>query len=415
METVKRVQRLFRIGVMVAVLMLLAAGTLVTFREGQYDRLQEEYAAAREAAILLEQYVENGVLPTLPSTVSGFGLYNLAGTAIVSSGTAPARIPVAIDNHELRRIDGRLRLIRPVGAPRGAPIVRGEPGGETAPRGMRRMPGPVGQFVLIDYNVEAQIRGQAWERAALIASGILTAAVLAMVVGLYRRLQFASREAEDQRRLAQLGEAARTLAHEIKNPLTAAQMQTALLRRTIDQGEHRRIDVIDEELGRIRVLTDQVREFLKSGVGNPEALRVLPLIEDLAGRLSIPVEAHGDDSTVVRFDRERFQSVIGNLLRNAREADETGEPVRVEVHAQRGRVRILVSDRGPGIPEAERTRIFDPFFTTKTHGSGVGLAVTRRFVEDAGGEISVEDREGGGTTVALNLKGETHESSGRRR
>jgi len=404
METVKRIQRLFRTGVVIAVLMLIVAGTLVTFRESQYDRLQEEYAAAREAAILLEQYVENGVLPDLPSSVSGFGLYNLDGTAIVSSGTAPPRIPVAMEPHELRRIDGRLRLIRPVGAPRGAPIVRGEPGGETAPRGMRRMPGPVGQFVLVDYDVEAQIRGQAWERAALIASGILTAAVLAMIVVLYRRLQFASREAEDQRRLAQLGEAARTLAHEIKNPLTAAQMQTALLRRTTEKSEHRRIDVIDEELKRIRVLTDQVREFLKSGVGKPEALRVLPLVRDLAERLSIPVELHGDDATVVRFDRERFQSVVGNLLRNAREADETGAPVRVEVHEQRSRVRLLVSDRGPGIPQAERDRVFDPFFTTKTHGSGVGLAVTRRFVEDAGGDISIEDRGGGGTTVVLNLR-----------
>jgi signal transduction histidine kinase len=193
------------------------------------------------------------------------------------------------------------------------------------------MAGPAGQFVLVDYDVDARAPGQVWERAALIASGILTAAVLAMVVVLYRRLQFASREAEDQRRLAQLGEAARTLAHEIKNPLTAAQMQTALLRRAIEQSEHRRIDVIDEELKRIRVLTDQVREFLRSGVGNPERLRVLPLVQDLADRLSIPVELHGDDSITVWFDRERFQSVMGNLLRNAREADETGEPIRVEI------------------------------------------------------------------------------------
>ncbi|MFW6288372.1 MAG: hypothetical protein ACOC2Q_01170 [Spirochaetota bacterium] len=80
------------------------------------------------------------------------------------------------------------------------------------------------------------------ERAALIASGIRTAAVLAMVVVLYRRLQFASREAEDRRRLAQLGEAAWTLAHEMRSPLTAAQMQTALLRRTTERVEHRRID-----------------------------------------------------------------------------------------------------------------------------------------------------------------------------
>jgi len=259
--------------------------------------------------------------------------------------------------------------------------------------------------VLVDYDLSAASRGQAWERAALVGSGVLTAAVLAIVVVLYRKLQGASREADEQLRLARLGEAARTLAHEIKNPLTAAQMQTALLRRSTDAKQHGRIDVLEDELHRIRVLTDQVREFLKAGSGTPEPLRVLPLARDIAGRIGLELETQGDDETAVWFDPERFQSVIGNLLRNAREADESGERVRVEVREHRGRVTVRVSDRGPGIPESERDRVFDPFYTTKAHGSGVGLAVTRRFVEEAGGSIRIEPREGGGTTVAIQLRG----------
>ena len=165
-----------------------------------------------------------------------------------------------------------------------------------------------------------------------------------------------------------------------------------------------RLDVLDEELHRIRCLTDQIREFLRSGSGTPERIPVKQTIAAVAERLGIDAEIAGAEDCTVEFDRERFQSVVGNVLRNAGEAHASDEPIRVEVTPRRDRVVVTVADRGPGIPAGERARVFDPFYTTKTHGSGVGLAITQRFVEDAGGEISIDDRDGGGTVVTLILR-----------
>jgi signal transduction histidine kinase len=68
-----------------------------------------------------------------------------------------------------------------------------------------------------------------------------------------------------------------------------------------------------------------------------------------------------------------------------------------------GKVQILVSDRGPGIPESLRERVYDLFFTTKTTGSGLGLSISRRYIQLAGGRLYHEKREGGGTTFIVEL------------
>lgn len=417
MDALPRLRRLFRIGVAAAAVLLATAVVLIVFRESQFDRLRTEYAAVREAAVLVERYVEGGTVPDLPPAVEGFGIYDANGTPIVTAGSAPATIRPPREGDRLDRQNGRLRLVRPIGGTRPGPPVTphegpmtaapGGPGASGPNRGLRRLPGFATQFVLLDYDLSVPALHQAWERGALVLAGVLTSGVLAIVVVLYRRLQGASRRAEEQRRLAQLGEAARTLAHEIKNPLTAAQMQTALLRRTTGDDQRPRIDALDEELRRIRHLTDQIRQFLRNGSGNPERLAAAQMVRAVAGRLGIEVELTGDESATVTFDRERLQSVVGNVLGNASEAHEAAEPIRVDIASRRERVVITVADRGPGIRADERSRVFDPFYTTKAHGSGVGLAVTQRFVEEAGGEISIDGRDGGGTVVTLVLKGKT--------
>jgi signal transduction histidine kinase len=273
--------------------------------------------------------------------------------------------------------------------------------------------GTASQYVLVDYDISATAGRRRAENAALIGSGVLTALVLGLVALLYSRLQRALRAQQDQERLAQLGEAARTLAHEIRNPLTAAQMQTALLRRTTGGSDHERLDVLDEELSRIRSLTDQVREFLKSGAGKPELLEPGTIIRALAQRLpfEVVVDTAGEPASIM-MDGDRFRSVMTNVIQNAADAMEASsaestEPAKaVEVHVRprREHVDIVVADRGPGIPPGDRARLFDPFFTTKDRGSGVGLAISRRFVQEAGGTIDVKNRHGGGAEVTIRLR-----------
>lgn len=211
-------------------------------------------------------------------------------------------------------------------------------------------------------------------------------------------------ERERSYKLAQLGQAARTLAHEIRNPLTAAQMQTTLLRRSDPDADHSRLDVIDEELARIRDLTEDVRSFLKGGPGTPQPVAITRAVNEALAPFgsAVAVVADVDESLAVTFDPGRLRSLIENLVRNAVES-EPGEPVLVTIAADGSHVIVEVADRGSGLVSGRTDQLFDPFFTTKDGGSGLGLAMSKHFVEAAGGSIELHSRAGGGTVAVVRL------------
>jgi two-component system sensor histidine kinase HydH len=109
---------------------------------------------------------------------------------------------------------------------------------------------------------------------------------------------------------------------------------------------------------------------------------------------------------LIRFDRQRLRSVMENLINNARESQAAcPDPPPVEIHlaAFRNRAEIAVADRGEGVPSGAGDKIFDPFYTNKTTGSGVGLSISKRFVEAAGGTLRIQSRKEGGTRAVVVL------------
>jgi signal transduction histidine kinase len=103
-------------------------------------------------------------------------------------------------------------------------------------------------------------------------------------------------------------------------------------------------------------------------------------------------------------DANRLEQVLVNLLANALQAE--GDPVSVTARAMdEGWVAVEVADRGPGVPESLRSRVFEPFFTTKPpgQGTGLGLSVSVRIVQEHGGRIEVEDNPGGGSVFRVVL------------
>jgi signal transduction histidine kinase len=211
-------------------------------------------------------------------------------------------------------------------------------------------------------------------------------------------------------------EMARQIAHEIKNPLTPMKLSVQHLRRAwkdqapnldhhIDKVTHTLIDQID-------TLSSIASEFSKfaqmpGAHFEPTELisrikRVTYLYEDSCRIVLHPVDPPGTEA-VVYADPEQLLQVFNNLIRNAIQAvPENREPeIDIVVTVGNGLVEVKVSDNGSGIPEEQIDRMFEPNFTTKSSGMGLGLAITKKIVEGAGGRIWFETQKDQGTTFFI--------------
>jgi signal transduction histidine kinase len=414
------------------VVLLVAASMAVVFgllfqRTAQYDTLVLSYEAERTASILIESYIRGSLtdetpLQALPESVVSFGIYGPEGLPELVVGEAPGRLRPTepIDGpHVVRMGRNRIRLLRPLRVPVGGP--RG-PGGGMAPGGgsRRMMPTPESQEIaLIDLDTSALLPELRARSYGLVAVFLITLILATLVVRAYLRLRRSELEAGRNARLAQLGAAARTLTHEIRNPLAAIRLQTAILRKELGPGHEETLSAINDEISRIGSLAEDVRQFLTSSPDRRERVDLGEAVRHVVTRLGYPVTFRIEPGEhPVCVDPGRLRSILGNILDNAMEAvaapenardgaPESPPPIEISVEARHRAVILSVTDSGPGIPPEVRDRVFDPFFTTKDSGSGIGLAIVRRFVEDAGGRVSLEDAPGGGTTVRIELpKGE---------
>jgi two-component system sensor histidine kinase HydH len=168
------------------------------------------------------------------------------------------------------------------------------------------------------------------------------------------------------------------------------------------------LDILDEEVGRIDALVNQVREFLQDPTGSPETIDLGEVLGALPPRFDaeLRLDLRCDPPCRVRFDRQRLHSVLANVIRNAAEAraqSAADDPVELTLERRRGTVELRIADRGPGLGASQSAgeRAFDPFVSDKAGGSGIGLAVSRRFVEAAGGRIALRNRENGPGAVCI--------------
>ncbi|MCH3918705.1 MAG: HAMP domain-containing histidine kinase [Spirochaetia bacterium] len=209
---------------------------------------------------------------------------------------------------------------------------------------------------------------------------------------------------ERQRSLVNLGQAARTLTHEIKNPLSAIAIQVAILRYQTGGQYTSNLDIIETETKRVTDLTDKVSEFLHNPKGNPKDIPLRAFFSDLIGKFSQQIDFYIGEDCTIWFDPDRARSVFENLMKNALES---GPDPQVEVvisqEKKKNMVVIEVKDRGTGLPVGAEDKIFNPFFTTKEKGSGIGLAISSQFVKAQQGTLTLFPREGGGTVARVVL------------
>jgi signal transduction histidine kinase len=252
--------------------------------------------------------------------------------------------------------------------------------------------------------------------AALTATGfILISSVCLFAYSLWGRAarQRQRSELEQQGLLAERVLTAAVLAHEIRNPLAALRFQLASLRRNAENPLRvtQTAGTIDGELSRIQQLVqdylahEKAQGMLVRPVALTDAVRTLKtimeeLLRSSATRLILHESVAG---VVVGCDPHALRQVLMNLVLNAQQAMGTGGVITIAVGQEDQYGTIAVSDTGPGIPEELRERLFRPFNTSKKGGSGIGLALVKRFVDNFGGAVSVETEEGRGTTFRLKL------------
>ncbi len=214
-------------------------------------------------------------------------------------------------------------------------------------------------------------------------------------------------------KLATVGKMAAHVAHEIRNPLSTIGGFAQTILRKPDNIERvkKSAGVIAEEAMRLENLLKGVMDFsrpsapvLKQGDLNAIAEKAFRTQYEYLAARGIQANLDLDRSIPeIQFDENQVMQILHNLIRNAAESMQSGGALNLRTGRNDDGVHLSISDTGTGIPVEILERLFDPFFTTKPDGTGLGLAVSKKIIEDHGGKIDVQSSIGKGTTFTIHF------------
>lgn len=204
-----------------------------------------------------------------------------------------------------------------------------------------------------------------------------------------------------------------SIAHEIKNPLTGIAAGVQYLSKKLQPGstEDETVEFVLAEISRLNRIVDDLYRIAKP----PELFLAKTSINDVVGksllclseeilkkRISIEQDIEKD---IPEFDADadRLQQVLINIMKNAVEASYENGRIVIQTAREGSSVVVRVMDRGPGVPAEDAERIFEPFYSTKQGGTGLGLCICQRIIDQHGGRIHVETPEDCGTTFVIEL------------
>ncbi|MGY6635352.1 MAG: ATP-binding protein [Alkalilacustris sp.] len=216
-------------------------------------------------------------------------------------------------------------------------------------------------------------------------------------------------------RLAAWGDVARRIAHEIKNPLTPIQLSAERIRRKFrpmvgDAAEtlDNYTEVIVRQTADLRRIVDEFSRFARMPEPDRRSADLVALVRDAvtlqqAGQPEVSITAELPDAPLVlEIDATMIGQALTNLIKNAGEAIETlkaaGVPdgyrpeIRVRLTRDSEAVHLTISDNGTGLPE-DRARLFEPYVTTRAEGTGLGLPIVKKIIEEHGGSLRLNDAE----------------------
>lgn len=215
------------------------------------------------------------------------------------------------------------------------------------------------------------------------------------------------------------GELAASIAHELRNPLTAIKGFFHMLKRT-GQGNEMYYSVIEEELSRIEQISSELLTLARPHSNNRKNYNIIQLIDDVIllltpqanmKNLEILLNAERREMYLL-CENTKIKQVFINLIKNAIDAMENGGNIFITVKETAEYMKVQIIDQGIGIPKELLHKIGEPFYTTKEKGTGIGMMVCFQIIESHGGTIRVDSEVNVGTTFTITLPKE--ESTGKR-
>ena len=252
--------------------------------------------------------------------------------------------------------------------------------------------------------------------------GCLSSLVLAAAVAVaaYRRIDRLQRRARQAERLAELGTLTGGLAHEIKNPLSTIQLNLQLLREDLPDNEPftarivNRLTTVQREAARLRDILDDFLRYAGKMELDRRPVDLNRLLEDMVDFFHPQAQVHrvqlrlqpAEGPLVVPLDERMMKQAMLNLMINAVHAMPQGGELILSARRKDDRAVIHVVDTGRGMEPEVLERIFQAYYSTKKGGHGLGLAISKRIVEEHGGTIGAVSEVGKGTDFRVELPAE---------
>jgi len=223
------------------------------------------------------------------------------------------------------------------------------------------------------------------------------------------------REREHRKHLAIIGEMAARIAHEIKNPLASIQTGIQLLESQLANDDNLKTyyERLRSEIQRVDkilkgLLTYAREDYLELKTLKLEQVvkRFQEIFQPTASKESVKLHIKIDKNLPeIQADEHKLEQVLWNVCLNAVQASKAGNDINLRVSKYNNGITIAIQDEGEGIPTESLKKIFQPFFSTRTHGSGLGMSISKKIVELHKGELTIKSELDKGTTVNIYLPG----------
>jgi signal transduction histidine kinase len=240
----------------------------------------------------------------------------------------------------------------------------------------------------------------------------------AELTGTLSRLQAAQQQVLEAERMATLGRLSLKVAHEVRNPIAAIQLNAEILEDIVTRGSSHEpgeagglVASIRDQVKTLDALTEEYLTFARFPRPHFDEESVNDLVDELADfvrpvatRQGLTLRVDLDpDVPMTEIDRGLVRQAVLNLVKNGLEALSRGGELTLATRRAGEAVEITVSDTGGGIPESVAQHLFEPFFTTKPQGTGLGLSIARQIIEEHGGEVRWANDPGRGAAFTIRL------------